>query len=563
MRTIRRRAASPTLAWKAAGPNRQYRIGVRNEETGEKRNIYEGFRQQCRLPPELRLTPDQLSYRVESRDAEDPNGPWRNVQPFTRIPRIGDELNPGAADVLRDEETAGATAYRFQIREALSEDLLIDMIVEEPWALLPVGAIRERETEWIMRPRVAGRWTRGKWRTVSEEAAAAARLRADTLIVLQDEERARPEPGPVTWPVPAEITLPAASPRAPSLAIAVAVSAMPQLAPEPTPQSVFETQWSDGHSSGAAERVARMLEAANLKGWFFLDVELADALDPSAVPAFGERLAKRGHEIGLYIGEGLLAPEGLSIPQRLERMLANLPTRAHVGVMLGAGPDREAWLRACVDAGVATVVASRAAILGLAEWMHWRTTAFAVAPGTIVIPTATFLSTPAHARDRVVRHSLDNRDAMAAANLSAIVAAAATLEATRLVVAEVDPLLMMDKRSVADPDAAHAWNSTLKQLLPAWFALDWKRSTTAYEMARNLSEIRLHLLTGMLENLNAAPLAWAKWSDVFDRNTAAGWLSSNTASEPIIEKRRGPRRMRRSAVRRYDNAYRLSLRAES
>ena len=562
MKTIRRRAASPLLQWRSAGANRQYRVGIRNEDTGERATVYEGFRQECRLPPELRLTPNQLSFRVESRDADTPNAPYVNVQPFTRVPRFGDELAPDAADVLRVAEVAGATAYRLQIREALSEDLLVDMLVDEPWGLVPPGQIQSREVEWALRPRVAGSWRKAVWSPLPAEAVEAARQRALKMIVIEDEVRARPEAQDVTWPTPRELSLPAAPARGPALAVAVAVSAQPDLAPDPTVASVIDTQWSDGHSGGAVERIARTLEQHNLRGWFFIDVELGDAMAPDAVANLAERLTGRGHEAGLYIGSGLLAPDG-SIAERLQAMLSRMPTRAHVGVMLGAGPDREAWLKACVDAGLPAVVVSREAQLSLPGWMRWRSSAFAASPTTIVIPTAMFLSTPAHARDRVTRHTFDNRDSMAAATIGPVVDAMSRLEATRLVIAEIDPLLMMDRRVVVDADAAHAWNSTLKQLLPGWFAAGWKRSVKAYTMARDLSEIRLHLLSGMTQNLAAVDLPWARWSDVFDPTLTTGWAPGAMAYEPLIEKRRGPRRMRRSAVRRYDDAYRLALRADA
>lgn len=562
MKTIRRRAASPTVRWRSAGANRQYSVTVRNEDTGDRQTVYEGYRQECRLPPELRLTGDQLSFRVASRDADDPDAAYSTVQSWARIARYGDELQPDAPDVLRAEEVAGATAYRFLVREALSQDMLVDMIVDEPWALLPPGQIKDRDVEWSMRPRVGGGWKGAGWTPVEPGAIAAARLRAETLIVLPSEARVRPTAEAAVWPVPQDLELAPSIARAPALAIAVAVSARPDLAPEPSALSVLETQWSDGHSGGATEQVARMLEAAGLRGWFFLDVEMGDALGSDAIARLAERLSKRGHEIGLYIGQGDLPAQG-KIRQRLRAMLAGLPTRAHAGVMLGAGPDRQYWLGACIALDVPAVIVSRAAQLALPAWMRWRTGAFAASPKTIVIPTATFLSTPAHARDRVTRHALDNRDAMAAANIGSVLGAMTRLEATRLIVAEIDPLLMLDRRFVEDPDAAHAWNSTLKQLLPTWFERGWKRSVKGHEMARHISEIRLHLLTNMLEGLAAVDLPWARWSDVFDPASTSGWLPGATPFDPIIEKRRGPRRMRNSAVRRYDDAFRLALRAEA
>src|SRR5690606_6148319 len=91
VKTIRRRAASPLLTWESAGPNQEYRVVIRNQETGERQAIYDGFRTECRLPPELRLTPDLLAFRVMARPVEDPDARFVRVQDYTPIPRLGDD----------------------------------------------------------------------------------------------------------------------------------------------------------------------------------------------------------------------------------------------------------------------------------------------------------------------------------------------------------------------------------------------------------------------------------------------------------------------------------------
>ena len=143
MKTIKRRAADPTLRWRSAGANRQYRVAVRDMDTGRQQLIYEGFRLDCRLPAELRLTSNQLAYRVESRPADQPQTPFKRCQNYTVIPRLGDELAGDDADVLTVAETSGASHYRLLVRAADAEDVLVDMVGPGPRFLLPPGQLDE------------------------------------------------------------------------------------------------------------------------------------------------------------------------------------------------------------------------------------------------------------------------------------------------------------------------------------------------------------------------------------------------------------------------------------
>ena len=102
MKTIRRRVANPILTWEPAGPDQEYRVIVRNQDTGERRAIYDGFRAECRLPPDLRLTPDQLAFRVMARPIGESEERFVRIREYAPIARLGDDYSTPAADLLKD-----------------------------------------------------------------------------------------------------------------------------------------------------------------------------------------------------------------------------------------------------------------------------------------------------------------------------------------------------------------------------------------------------------------------------------------------------------------------------
>lgn len=566
MKTVRRHVADPMLRWGAAGPDHQYRIAVQNEETGVRRTVYEGFRRDCKLPADLRLTPDQLSFRVESRPSDEDGAAYQRRQEFTLVPRIGDDLSPDAEDVLSRDAVAGASAYRLQVRDIVSLDRIIDMVGKTPHFLLPPGQLMDRASEWNILAEVGGVWRKQRWKPVTSGMIAAAQARAATLIEVAEAKRGRLRPEATSHPAVLRSTLSSAPAHPASMAIVVPVTAQPVLAWEPTGESVTSVQWSDGRGGGAAERAAILLENQGMTGWFFLDIEQALSLGIEAMGRLAGRLMSAGHRVGLYVGDGALAPR--ATPQeRLARMMEGLEqigVPRHGAVMLGEGKYRASWLDMLVEAGVPTVILSRQAQLTLPGWRRWRMAPFLTAPGTIVLPAAMFLSTPAHARDRAVRHQLANGDALAGGSVGAALDAAARFCGDQtLTLVQIDPMLLLDRRRINDRVMTDVWNTTVKQSLPQWLKAGWIRSTKGFEIARGDSEVQRELLQGMLRGLAASKTPWADWDDVADAARVSGWLPPSPAFEPLIEQRRGPRRFRASAARRYDNSYRLALGASS
>lgn len=562
VKTTRRRVADPVLRWRAFGHNQQYRVFIRNEDTGEVRIIYEGFRQDCRLPADFRLTSDQLSMRLYSRPADDPHATYTRRQDATPLMRLGDDLETPAPDLLVSREVVGATAYRLLIRDLLSHDILVDMISDRPRFLLPAGQMRERATEWLIRARVSGAWRGNKWVEVTPEMRQAAFDRAARVVVMKEKKGRAAEATGSQRPATHLVLSPDVPPVTTGCALVVPVTAQPALASEPAGRSVLAVQWGEGRGDGAVERVAAMLEARGLNGWFFLDVELANGLNAKAVAPLARRLAQNGHRIGVMVGRGDLAPDGADLAMRFAGMIAALEgviDPASAGVLLTEGPDREAWLDALAAAGREGVIASRGALTGMSEWMRWRMAPFAGADRLIVFPTTTFLSTPAHRRDRVVRHGLGNRDALAAGSACETLAALSTFERPWPILIEIDPLRLLDRRPSRDRAEADLWNNTLRQALPAWLKAGWRRSAKGFEVARGFSEIQQELLAGLLDGIAQSRPATLDWDSLFGVGRSSAWLGEATSVEPVIEQRRGARRFRMSAVRRYDVAYRAAL----
>ncbi|WP_421730451.1 hypothetical protein [Brevundimonas sp.] len=360
-----------------------------------------------------------------------------------------------------------------------------------------------------------------------------------------------------------------AAPHANAMIISVPVVAKPELANEPTGESVLTTQWFDGQGGGAVEQAAALLEEAGLTGWFFIDVEQGSVLGEDRTAGLVRRLVDGGHRIGIHIGAGNILQPDVSIPARLETIMTSWARLAGqdsgpLGVMLGAGPTRAAWGEALAAAGVAGIVISRAAQSDLASWASWRTSPFAPRANLVAFPVTTFLSTPAHSRDRVVRHTLSNSDALAAGSAEQTLAADLQLSGSqRLAIMEIDALRLLHVRTVKDRLQARSWNLTVRRALPSWYRANWKRSLRKFYVAEGLSAIQKQLLARMLSALADAGPQLASWNSLFDRDSVTGWLAPDPVFEGVLEHRRGPRRLRVSSIRRYDNTYRRALGAKS
>jgi hypothetical protein len=250
---------------------------------------------------------------------------------------------------------------------------------------------------------------------------------------------------------------------------------------------------------------------------------------------------------------------------RLSALLADLAPLSGEpapAVMIGPGPARADWLEACRTNGVTAVIATRGALLGCPQWMHWRTEPFPAMDGLVVFPTAMSLSTPAHPRDQVLRHPFSNRDAMAAG------ASATTLKAVfgdddmpgGLLLIEIDPLRLLTRRWRRSRQEAVAWNQIIEAELPGWVRAGWKRAATGFESGEGVGEIQLEILGTLLRGVGVSGVGPAAFLDVFGAK-AAGWLRPERLFTPVLEQKRGVRRCRPTAIRQYDETFRIALKA--
>lgn len=568
LKTIRRRAVSPVLRWEAVGPDQEYRIVVRDQDTGEERIVYRGFHTECRLPPDLRLTPNQLAFRVMARPIDQAGAEFVRVQEHRPIPRLGDDLETSAADLLTVEPVAGAVQYRLLVRNPRGGRPLVDLVHEEPRFLLPAGRIRDGAFQCELRGRFRDRWRTISVHDVTPPMIAAADARAERLVPLPQPKPpqvrgAKADHAPGRAERLAETALDVGS----RLLVVVDVTAMPDAAPVADPADVARRQWWAGDGSGAVESAALALEAHGLKGQFQLDVLASDALGEEPVASLARVLTSRGHGLGLWVNpepwRGLSAElaemkPGAVLKHALERFAAVTGQTAQAisfgPNLLGPSPLRQARAR-----GVRAVLVDRADQVRLAGWMRWRTMPFAAYDDMVVIPSSMILSTPAHAKDRPVRHVLSAADALATAHAQMVAAALAGAGGQGLVVARINPLGLLLRRMVRSAEQAEAWNLALAESLPGWSEAGWERSAHGFAMLDDRDEIKSEMMTGLIAALARSGVAPADPAAVFSPGALRAWCENAGAFEPMVEQRRGPRVLRRSGVRRYDAAFRQAL----
>lgn len=576
MTKISRRPAQIDLDWEPGIGDQMYRVVITNQDTGVKKKVYEGRHPTFRLPPELRVVGDQLAYRVDSRPLDDPNGEYRRRQTFMGIPRIGDDLETPAPDLLVGEPVEGANAYRLVVHNAETNALLVAYgHRDRPAFLLPAGQLRSQPAVWAILHRTGELWLGRDFQPVTEEMIAAAEARARRLVDLVEQA---PPPFINDAPRPpgrlkaAQAT---AAPFGARVMLAIDVTADVMIASSPAPAAVAAEQWINGTGGGATSRLADLLEDAGRQGVFFLDGLAAEVLGKrgrAAMTALSERLTAKGHAVELLVAAspwatalGLEAPpEGDPAPlvrraaDQFEAVTGRRPRAARVTAeMSGLGV-----LEALASIGVGAVILDGAARAALPQWMRGRQAPFAALDDLAVFPVGTAISTPAHPRDRVVRHPVTGGDAMIAANLGELARTLAGAGADRMLTIRLDPLALLARTRMRSSRAAQAWNDDLARGYPRFEVDDWRRDRDVFERAEGDNEIALDTLRAMLEALGEAGLADAG-AETFEPAALARWTADGGRFETIVEQRRGSRTLRRSAVRRYDEAYRQALLVEA
>lgn len=568
-RTIRRRVESPVLRWTPPGPDRQYRVAVRDEDTGRRLIIYEGFQTECRLPADLRLTPNQLSFWVGSRSEQEPTARFLRCQDYTVITRLGDDYQSAAPDRLTASERPNVDEYRLRVRDSETGRILVEMSRSYPAFLLPAGQLEEGIFEWTIQPRLKAGFGKPVWASVTDVMVSAARSRAERLIALPEEPR--PALAVVRGELPpgSLARIREAPPQPATVALALPVTADPRIAPEPSLQSVITTQWINSAGTGAIQMASCTLKDAGVSAWFFLDIGSMNQAGSTVARDLTATLIGDGHQIGLTIGESVWdfrpQSEG-SLTDFVSRQLDAFITLTGGGdvtpVRLSVTARTQEWLRACSEAGLSVVTMPRKTLRAGARWMHWRTAPFVTADGVVVLPPAMLLSTPAHPRDQVLRHPVNAADSLAAASAAQTLNALATTGKVRLLIAEADPLRLLARVRFKRRKEAEAWNGVLRHDLPEWWDAGWGRTAAGYDVAQGVNEIQVQMLSGLAGGMKNSDLSWGAATDVFDETKIRGWLDAEPSANLIVEQRRGPRLTRLSEGRAYDNALRLALLAD-
>lgn len=516
----------------------------------------------------MRLTSDQLAFRVMARPIGESEERFVRIQEYLSIPRLGDDYETPAPDLISQEPTPGASQYRLLVRHPVTGKPLVNLASDQPRFLLPVGLLRDGDFRYDLTAKVRGRWRGGRAVDVTPEMIAAADARSRRLVPLPRKEPPRIRGSAATRPPGrADRFAPQIEYAGPRLLIVADATVSPDLAPLPDPADAARRQWWAGDGSGALELVALALEAQGLRGQFQLDILAGEALGDEVVSKLSRTLLGRGHGLGLLVNpapwRGLsqelaeMKPGALLVHalKRFEDVTGENPKVVSFGrEFLGPSP-----LDQIRRLGVRAVLADRVDQNRLPAWMRWRTSPFAAYDDLAVIPSALVLSTPAHERDRVVRHTLSAVDALAAAAGESVTSALAHTGGQRLVVARIDPLSLLRRRMVRSVDQADAWNLTLSQHLPHWAEAGWERSPHGFVVLDERDEIKTEMMVSLISALARSGVALADVRSVFSPEALRAWCEIALPYEPMVEQRRGPRVLRRSAVRRYDAAFRQAL----
>lgn len=575
MKKISRRPARIDLDWEPGIGDQMYRVVITNQDTGVKRKVYEGRQPTFRLPPELRLVSDQLAFRVDSRPLDDPNGEYRRRQTFMGIDRVGDDFDTPADDLLTGETVEGANAYRLVVNNAETNALLVAYgRPDRPVFLLPAGQLRSQPAVWAILHRTGEQWLGGDFQPVTEAMIAAAEARARRLVDLVEQG---PPPFVNDAPRrPGRMSRPADGPAADDVRVmlVVDVSTDVLIASSAAPAVVAAEQWIDGATGGAAQRLASQIEGAGRRGVFFLDALAAEVLGKrgkQALAALSERLTGAGHGVELLLNAQPWAaalglegpPEGdpaVLVRRAVDQFEAITGRRP-----LAARPSQDMTTVAAFEAltalGVRAVIVDGAARTNLPHWMRSRQAPFAVFDDLVMFPVGTAISTPAHPRDRVVRHPAHGGDATIAANVAGLAETLAGAGGARLLTLKLDPLALLARTRMRSAKAAQAWNDELARGYPRMEVDDWRRDRDVFDRADGDNEIALDTLAAVLRGLAEGRVA-DLGAEAFQPDALRRWGAAGGRFETLLEQRRGAQGLRRTAVRRYDEAYRQALLVE-
>jgi hypothetical protein len=561
--------AKPDLTWTLAAPGDEYRVAVRNENTGEKRTVYRGPQNSCRLPSEVRNSADQWSFRVEIM--LDDGGVIRH-QDFVGIDRIGDDFTTPAPDLLTSAAEPVSPMFRLTIRAEGVGPKLVEFLRPTPQFLLPPGQVRPGAV-WRIYRRKNNKWAGGRWDTVTKAMLDAATERAQRPVEPPAPKKRRRGAAPVdVAPVPprygsADTSGPAGTEPAPQFWIVMDLTADAAIATAADGKTIAQEQWIAPSGDAAAQRMLKRVKAHGRTVTIFADALAGAALEPAAFAKLLKQAEADGHQVELLIRArpwADLAPQLIANADAIDAVVeaahgqfVKMMKRPPRIVSFADQGVTYAGLKAVSALGVEAVYVRHADLVGLPPWMRTRTTPFTALPGLVVIPGSVLVTTPAHVRDGALVHAVATADPLVASRIGSLVQMAGSQPSMGLFTVQVEPLDLIGRRFVRSPVEARRWNQALAANGGGWMKAGLERSEHGFSLASGLNEIAEELLDRTLSAIGDDMAVF--------RPQGEGWLGRLMARseampfEPVLEMRRGTGAVKISAIRRYDAAYRAAL----
>src|SRR5690606_14614823 len=110
------------------------------------------------------------------------DGKFVRLQEYHPVPRLGDDYETPADDLLVGEPTEGADAYRLWVRNDETDRVIVDMARPEPRFLLPAGRLRDGKFSYQLLTRTGAKWRKREKGPITRAMLAAADARAERLV---------------------------------------------------------------------------------------------------------------------------------------------------------------------------------------------------------------------------------------------------------------------------------------------------------------------------------------------------------------------------------------------
>ncbi|MBC6981685.1 hypothetical protein [Caulobacter sp. 17J80-11] len=577
------------LKWPGAGDATVYRVNVRNEDTGERRTIYEGPELACALPADIAAAWGLATYRVEARPFAEGEGAYRTIVHYLAV----DPLGPAEQvdDMLHGAEIEGAEAYRLLVVDAESGQRVTEYWSVRPRFRTPAILDAGRKHQYRLSYQQGGEVKHAtRLRALPAERIAAARARADALAAAvaaaapasqapaatekaeEAEEAVKvgvsgPRASRVKPGAAADVAAAGAAGAAGLALVAVDVTADLAHARLPDPEAAFDALvWGRG-AGGPAVGLDFLLDriaAARLRPTLFLDIFAEHVFGRAALERVLETAVRRGLDVQLllrpspnlrFAADPALAALGRATADldagRFGRVVAAAVElfegrvgRAPVAVRLAMEGATDAAFPVLARHGLS--VYAGAAATGMSPWLRARTRPCVGPARVVTTPPTRCLSLPAHPYDSALLSDLRIR-------MSPEVEETALRQAQAPVLLALSPQDLLFFRAMGEA-AASGWNTAFASRYRVGDRVD-----AATPVVEGRDEIAIEALERVLRRLTSrrdlTPATFAELA----RDHLAACVRDPLGWDPIVEHHRGARRGRVTAVRRYSADYLAAL----